>query len=229
VSVTQLNNFVFTNLPAGNYSYVVTYGDENNPACIKNGTFDITAVREPDPITFDFTVDEYNCITLLGSVTLDNIVGAANTDFGFIITDGASTISQGSISVAQSLSPFQIQDLPIGDYDIQLTQNQEPSNGCIGLITSQAISFAIAEPAGGCEIFIPNIFTPNADGSNDTFFIRHLPANSSVFITNRWGKEVYSSSDYQNDWTADNISDGVYYFKVVAEGKAYTGWVEILR
>jgi gliding motility-associated-like protein len=229
VSVTQLNNFEFTDLPAGNYSYVVTYGDENNPACIKNGTFEITAVREPEPIAFDLVVDEYNCITLLGSITLDNIAGAANTDFGFIISDGSSTISQGSITVAQSLNPFQIQDLPIGNYDIQLTQNQEPSNGCIGLISSQAISFTIAEPAGGCEIFIPNIFTPNADGSNDTFFIRHLPANSSVFITNRWGKEVYSSSDYQNDWTADNISDGVYYFKVVAEGKSYTGWVEILR
>jgi gliding motility-associated-like protein len=79
------------------------------------------------------------------------------------------------------------------------------------------------------NIFIPNVFTPNEDGSNETFFIRNLPADSKVNISNRWGAEVYSSSNYQNDWNGSNNADGVYFYRVVAGGNTFTGWVEIIR
>jgi gliding motility-associated-like protein len=79
------------------------------------------------------------------------------------------------------------------------------------------------------NIFIPNVFTPNEDGSNEMFFIRNLPADSKVNISNRWGAEVYSSSNYQNDWNGSNNADGVYFYRVVAGGNTFTGWVEIIR
>jgi gliding motility-associated-like protein len=80
------------------------------------------------------------------------------------------------------------------------------------------------------NIFIPNIFTPNGDGSNETFYIRNLPANSSLSVTNRWGNEVFSSSNYNGLWNGGAESDGVYYYRlVVAGGKIYNGWVEIMR
>jgi gliding motility-associated-like protein len=79
------------------------------------------------------------------------------------------------------------------------------------------------------NIFIPNIFTPNGDGSNDTFYIRNLPDGSSLSITNRWGGEVFSSSDYKGQWNGGAESDGVYYYRLVTGGKVYNGWVEILR
>ncbi|MCA6377953.1 MAG: gliding motility-associated C-terminal domain-containing protein, partial [Cytophagales bacterium] len=79
------------------------------------------------------------------------------------------------------------------------------------------------------NIFIPNVFTPNEDGSNETFFIRNLPADSKVNISNRWGAEVYSSSNYQNDWNGSNNADGVYFYRIVAGGNTFTGWVEIIR
>jgi len=79
------------------------------------------------------------------------------------------------------------------------------------------------------NIFIPNVFTPNEDGSNETFYIRNLPTDSKVNITNRWGAEVYSSSNYQNDWNGSNNADGVYFYRIVAGGNTFTGWVEIIR
>lgn len=79
------------------------------------------------------------------------------------------------------------------------------------------------------DIFIPNIFTPNGDGINDTFFIRNLPSESHVVITNRWGKEVYRNGNYQNDWGAGSIEDGVYYYRISAGGQVFNGWVEIQR
>jgi gliding motility-associated-like protein len=78
-------------------------------------------------------------------------------------------------------------------------------------------------------LMVPNIFTPNGDGVNEVFYIRNLPENSTLLITNRWGKEVYSSNAYNNDWTGGDIVDGVYYYRLGIPGQAITGWVEILR
>jgi gliding motility-associated-like protein len=97
---------------------------------------------------------------------------------------------------------------------------------------------------GGCEkeligrvpldtdIYIPNIFTPNEDGINDLFFIRNLPADNGakLVISDRWGKQVYSSNAYQNNWDAKDISDGIYFYRLkIGSGDPLTGWVEVLR
>lgn len=65
-----------------------------------------------------------------------------------------------------------------------------------------------------CEITIPNVFTPNGDGVNDHFFIDNLInyPYSQLEIYNRWGKKVYSTNNYQNDWDGKNVADGVYYY-----------------
>ncbi len=80
------------------------------------------------------------------------------------------------------------------------------------------------------DLFIPNIFTPNGDGSNETFFIRNKPdTNVKLIVTNRWGKQVYSSGDYQNNWDGEGQPDGVYYYLIDTGENSYKGWVEILR
>jgi gliding motility-associated-like protein len=78
-------------------------------------------------------------------------------------------------------------------------------------------------------LLVPNIFTPNNDGYNDVFYIRNLPPGSALVVTNRWGKEVFSSKDYQNNWDADGTSDGIYYFKLDMPAQSMTGWLEIAR
>jgi gliding motility-associated-like protein len=95
--------------------------------------------------------------------------------------------------------------------------------------------------AAGCEktysitinvdtaISIPNIFTPNGDGVNDVFYIRNLPTEAALVVTNRWGKEVFRSGAYQNDWNGGDTADGIYFFRLELPGEAITGWVEILR
>lgn len=79
-------------------------------------------------------------------------------------------------------------------------------------------------------IFIPNIFTPNNDSKNETFYILNLPpSGSNLVITNRWGKEVFHSSSYNNKWDGGAEVDGVYYYRLSTGGSVYTGWVEIMR
>jgi gliding motility-associated-like protein len=79
------------------------------------------------------------------------------------------------------------------------------------------------------NLMVPNIFTPNGDGVNEVFFIRNMPDGTEMMITNRWGKQVYSSKNYQNDWDGGDVADGVYYYRINAAGQSYSGWVEVLR
>jgi hypothetical protein len=105
-----------------------------------------------------------------------------------------------------------------GDYTAVVTDQ-------LGCVSNKNFSIA----TNTTDVFIPNIFTPDGDGFNSTFFIRNLGASSKLMITNRWGNEVYSSSAYENDWDAEGVSDGVYYYRLQTGGQEYSGWVEVLR
>lgn len=83
---------------------------------------------------------------------------------------------------------------------------------------------------------IPNVFTPNGDGKNDTFYIEHLDGfeSNEVTVINRWGSTVFQSKGYLSDWTAPGLSDGTYFYVVkVRNGSSvwqeYKGYVTIMR
>jgi gliding motility-associated-like protein len=80
---------------------------------------------------------------------------------------------------------------------------------CGNSVTSNAVTVEVQ-----CEPLIPNVFTPNNDGQNETFFIINMDQypNSRLIVYNRWGKIVYESANYQNDWNGGDLSDGVYYY-----------------
>jgi hypothetical protein len=65
------------------------------------------------------------------------------------------------------------------------------------------------------ELTFPNVITPNGDLANENLIIEALKPNSSVTILNRWGIEVFFSSNYQNDWNGSDqsgeaLTAGVY-------------------
>jgi gliding motility-associated-like protein len=63
----------------------------------------------------------------------------------------------------------------------------------------------------GANVFIPNTFSPNGDGSNDIFYPRGtgLFSIKSARIFNRWGEIVYEKNDFfANDTRAG--WDGTY-------------------
>ena len=71
------------------------------------------------------------------------------------------------------------------------------------------------------------MFTPNHDGKNDNFEVINLPDKSSVIITNRWGKEVYRSSDLKQIdntpvsiiWSGGGEADGIYFYTLNTPSK----------
>ncbi|MCZ4245119.1 gliding motility-associated C-terminal domain-containing protein [Pedobacter punctiformis] len=87
------------------------------------------------------------------------------------------------------------------------------------------------------DIKVPNLFTPNGDGTNDTFEIRGLNqfAQNNLLIVNRWGNEVYRSDNYQNNWTGEGLNEGTYYYLLKvrrndgSDWVVYKGWLTLIR
>jgi gliding motility-associated-like protein len=78
---------------------------------------------------------------------------------------------------------------------------------------------------------VPNVITPNGDGKNDTFEIRNLGESISLQIYNRWGKLVWASADYQNDWTGRELAQGTYFYRIASNrgcSPQQTGWVLVM-
>ncbi len=79
---------------------------------------------------------------------------------------------------------------------------------------------------------IPNLLTPNGDDKNELWQLTSNNPNTSISLSlfNRWGNNVYENSDYKNDWTPLNLSDGIYYYQIEQDGGCIKkGWLEIIR
>ncbi len=72
----------------------------------------------------------------------------------------------------------------------------------------------------GCidsDVFIPNTFTPNSDGTNDILYVRGLKVQEAYFaVYNRWGELVWETNDKTKGW------DGIYKGKPADVG--VFGW-----
>lgn len=85
--------------------------------------------------------------------------------------------------------------------------------------------------SAGCELIIPNVISPNGDGSNDTWRIStQSPTGYAVKIFNRWGNEVFSAANYANNWKAADMPDGTYFYLITDEGRGerYSGHLTVV-
>ncbi|MEX2485164.1 MAG: PKD domain-containing protein [Brumimicrobium sp.] len=74
------------------------------------------------------------------------------------------------------------------------------------------------------ELEIPNVFTPNNDGSNDAFYINYNDAVETItefeaVILNRWGNVMLTTTDPEFKWdgrtpNGNEAGDGTYFYKV---------------
>jgi gliding motility-associated-like protein len=90
------------------------------------------------------------------------------------------------------------------------------ANGCV---SKDTITIIVIEPCG--ELFVPNIFSPNADGLNDLECVMGDCVVSAEFtIYDRWGEIVFHTTDKNNCWDGNfrgkPVQSGVYVYKVKA-------------
>lgn len=85
--------------------------------------------------------------------------------------------------------------------------------------------------------FIPNVITPGRmDGKNDRLIIGGVDrfAYSKLTIFNRNGDHVFERENYANDWSADGLQAGSYYYVLTTRDsdgteRVFKGWVQVIR
>jgi gliding motility-associated-like protein len=87
-----------------------------------------------------------------------------------------------------------------------------------------------------CDTFIPNVISPNNDGSNDYFRIPGIEGfpGSRLLIFNRWGNLLFTDENYQGAWDGRvnglELGDGTYYYVLNrSDGKNFHGDLTIVR
>ncbi|HSU27936.1 MAG TPA: PKD domain-containing protein [Chitinophagaceae bacterium] len=84
---------------------------------------------------------------------------------------------------------------------------------------------------------IPNIFSPNNDGTHDTWEIQYLESypGATVDIYNRYGQLIFHSSGYTHAWdgtiNGKPVPIGTYYYIVDPKNgrKKVSGYVDVIR
>jgi gliding motility-associated-like protein len=116
-----------------------------------------------------------------------------------------------------------------GIQDITYTLNVTGMGGCV---FSDKVFVKVLKFPG-----IPNTFTPNGDGINETWVIQNLGdyPNVRVQVFNRYGQLVFESKGYTKPWNGtmngNSLPFGTYYY-VIEPGndrKPVTGYVTLIK
>jgi gliding motility-associated-like protein len=110
-------------------------------------------------------------------------------------------------------------------------------------------TYTLTAGTGGCAstsqvtvvvldaLLIPNAFTPNGDGDDDTWQIDRIGNfnDNKVIVFNRWGNKIFETNHYQrgNEWDGTIKGSpaplGTYYYVItLGNGKSYTGPLTVL-
>lgn len=120
-----------------------------------------------------------------------------------------------------------------GTYNVILIIN-ETSSGCAD---TTSLQIKVEEDV---VIIVPNVFTPNGDGSNDLFHVSIKGAKTAEgYIFNRWGQQLYSWDVINTSWdgkasNGEICPDATYYYLIKVIDKKdkehlFPGYVLIIR
>lgn len=104
-----------------------------------------------------------------------------------------------------------------GTYAIQLIA----SNGYCFDIWMDTI---VVDPYVKLEVEVPNVFSPNSDGTNEGYYVYTKNATAiDAVIVDRWGVKMVEITDLNYKWdgktlTGKNASEGVYFIKYKISG-----------
>ena len=157
-----------------------------------------------------------------GSIYVNNVLGCPGPYTVVIKSVDDTTVQLGPDT------------LKTGDYQVVIIGN----NGCAyPLIVSVGL-----DSDEDCTLKFYTGITPNEDGKNDSWIIDNIemfPENK-VQIFNRWGNQIWSGENYDNNnvvWNGNNgnkddgtqLPDATYFYVADVAGTIYKGWVELTR
>ena len=197
----SINATVWQNLPSGWYYFSI----EDDVCFVEDSIF---LEQDPPPTaSFDPNPSQGNAPL---NVTFTNTSDPAVTydwDFG-----NGQTIS---VNNTDSQNTTYTEE---GTYIVTLTITD-------GNCTDQATQEIVVTLLKPLSYDLPNVFTPNNDGTNDYFSINSVNAVSvDMVILNRWGNVVFESQTVGDTWNGlkgndgEPCVDGTYFYKFIIVG-----------
>lgn len=218
----DLENNQDTLLTEGSYTFYVVGVDENG--CVGFDSINVTVFDSPD---VSFTAEPTSGLVPL-EVTFTN-TSSSNSGFFWDFGNGTAFDSDEETLTEIYTEP--------GAYVVVLYSANENCED-----TATTIIQVIYEPP---SFDIPNVFTPNGDGTNDTFKLIDLFGEEfidqfEIVIVNRWGNHMRTFYDPAFEWdgrteSGEQATEGTYFYKVVynvidsAEDIEHHGFVQLVR
>ena len=205
---------------AGTYAIHLTVTDSTN--CSNNT---VASIKTPDqPIAdFDYTPKPVNILS--PEVHFIDQSGAGiqsyTWNFGDLLSPGGSTLANPTHAYTDT-----------GSYSVSLT-----------VVNFAGCSASVVKPVlieEDYSIYVPNAFSPNADGKNEIF----KPAGEGIlayelYIFDRWGMLVFQSDDLNKGWDGTNhagniAQQDIYVWKIDLRNfknqrKSLTGTVSLIQ
>lgn len=150
------------------------------------------------------------------SIQLKGEVGGTNTSYSWTPSSFINNISSLHPLVNPSVNTV---------YTLEVVSNE----GC-GVATD-SVNVKVYK-----AIYVPNAFSPNGDGLNDTWNIPALQALSDydIRVFDRWGQLVYHSINnygWDGSFKGKSLPTGVYPYIITSKelSKELSGWVMLVR
>jgi gliding motility-associated-like protein len=195
------NSSLYTTPAGSDVEIVIT--DSNG--CERDTSVSVPAYTEP-LASFTIVPDEL-CVSFENMDNIELVNNAVNAVSGtWYFGDGSTAaMSPGQGLVHAYQEP--------GQYTLSLQMENE--GGCTDS-TSLTLCIQPQDP-----VFVPDIFSPNEDGKNDTLFVRGLFISRMEFrVYSRWGEVVFESSSPTLGWDGQirgsQAPSGSYYYTLMA-------------
>ncbi len=151
---------------------------------------------------------------------------------GFVVLEGSATGNNPVYSWTPAIyldNPAIARPKVTAPLDIAYTLRVSTANGCKG---TDEVMVKILK-----QIKVPNAFSPNGDGINDTWLIQYLDSypDCTVEVYNRYGQVVFHSTGYTKNWdgrvNGQSLPVGTYYWMIDPKNgrTRINGSVTILR
>lgn len=211
VKINGATSATFMTNQAGLYSVAIDFGGCNNTYSIDLKEFEMES-----------TINIPDTSVIIDGETKNVVVttNAVNPSFEWYQNNTLIAGVQGNTYAVTSK----------GSYKVIITQN----SGCVIV---DEIPFDVNSAVDSSVVKIPNLISPNNDGTNDTWVIPQefsIGSNTAVMIMSATGEVVFTSNNYLNNWPESpidfkNINPVYYYIITTQEGKVKKGSITLVK
>lgn len=215
-------NLSYTYSAPGEYSVYLMVTDSNGCRHISPPqTLKVYALPEAQ-----FTINPQTTTIVAPTVILDGLFSSPNTTSWNWLVNNTDSLIGAQVN-------YTFKDTGLFPITLYVTN----ALGCIDSVTY------FAKVLDDFTFFIPNAFTVNNDGINDTFGPKGIGISPSAedyefTIFNRWGEKIFETNDFNQHWDGKRngilCEAGVYTYKIrlvniYREPKVYYGHFTLIR